>query len=130
MGTAEHRQRLANVFEGEDAGVQAVIEISGEVGDFVGQIDQLGFKRRAGVEEVFGQFRMIGGRVVARVLDDAFADGEGEIEASKSRIALLEPGDDAEGVEVVIKAQAVGAEGFIESLFAGVAEGRMANVVG
>src|SRR4051794_20971499 len=63
------------------------------------------------------------------MLDDAFAHGEGEIEAAEGGIALLEPGDDAKSVQVVIEAQAVVAEGLIERLFAGVAEGWMADVV-
>ena len=76
------------------------------------------------VEEVFGQFGMGGGGVVARVLDDAFADGEGEVESAKGRVALFKPGDDAQGVEVVVEAEAVGLERGVESFFAGVAEGR------
>jgi hypothetical protein len=47
----------------------------------------------------------------------------------KAGVALLEPGHDAQGVEVVVEAQAVGFRHFVESLFAGVAEGRMADVV-
>ena len=69
------------------------------------------------------------GGVVARVLDDAFADAEGEVEAAKGRVALLEPGDDAQGVEIVVEVEAVGLERAVERLFAGVAEGRMADVV-
>jgi len=50
------------------------------------------------------------------VLDDAFADGKGEIEAAKGWVALLEPGYDAQRVEVVVEAEAMslerGVEGF------------------
>ena len=113
----------------EDAGVEAVVEIGGEVGDLVGEVDELGFERRELVEEVFGELGVVGGGVVARVLDDAFADGEGEVEAAKGGVALFKPGDDAQGVEVVVEAEAVGAEALVEGFFAGVAEGRMADVV-
>jgi hypothetical protein len=72
---------------------------------------------------------MLGEGVVAGVLDDAFADAEGEIESAKGRIALFKPGDDAQGMEVVVEAQQVDLEGAVESFFAGMAEGRMADVV-
>jgi len=52
-----------------------------------------------------------GGRVVAGVLDDALADGECQVEAAKCSVALLEPGDDAQGMEVVVEAEAVRLQG-------------------
>jgi hypothetical protein len=52
-GSAEERHALAHLVEREDAGVEAVVEIGGEVGDLVGQVDELGFERRELVEEVF-----------------------------------------------------------------------------
>jgi len=63
------------------------------------------------------------------VLDDTFAHGEGEIESAEGRVALFEPGDDAQSVQVVVEAETVLTQSFIESFFAGVAEGRMADVV-
>jgi len=63
------------------------------------------------------------------VLDDAFADAEGEVESAECRVALFEAGDDAQGVEIVIEGQIVGAKGLVEGVFAGVAEGRMADVM-
>jgi hypothetical protein len=44
-------------------------------------------------------------------------------------VALLEVLDDAERVEVVVEAEAVALEAAVEGAFAGVAEGRMADVV-
>ena len=44
--------------ERENAGVKAVVEIGGQVGNLVGQIDQLRFERRKLVEEILGQFGM------------------------------------------------------------------------
>jgi hypothetical protein len=120
----------ANLVESEDAGVEAVVEVGGEVGNFVGEIDELSFKGRAEIEEVFSQFGMLGGDVVAGMLDDAFADTEREVEAAPGGVSLFKPGDDAQGVEIVVEAEAVGLERVIEGFFTGVAEGWMANVVG
>ena len=53
---------------------------------------------------------MLGRLIVAGVLDDAFAHGEGQIQAAKCGIALFKPGDDAQRVQVVVKAESVGAE--------------------
>ena len=72
---------------------------------------------------------MLVGAVVAGVLDDAFADAEGEIEATMRCVALLEVLDDAEGVEVVVEEAAVTAEALVEGALAGVAKGRVADVV-
>ena len=55
---AEQRHAVADLVEREDAGVEAVVEIGGEVGDLVGEVDELRFERRKCVEEVFGQLRM------------------------------------------------------------------------
>ena len=110
---AEQWHGFADLGEGKDAGVEAVIEIGGEIGDFVGQIDELGFKGRELVEEVLGQLRVGGGGVIAGVLDDALPYAKGEVEAAKGGVPLLEPRNDAQGVEVVVEAQAVGMEGVV-----------------
>jgi len=49
---AEERHGLTNFIERENAGVEAVVEIGGEVGNFVGQVDELRFKRRDLVEKI------------------------------------------------------------------------------
>ncbi len=72
---------------------------------------------------------MGGNAVVAGVLDDAFADPEGEVQSAVGGVALLEVLDDAEGVDVVVEAQAVALEAAVESALAGVAEGRVADVM-
>ncbi len=64
------------------------------------------------------------------MLDDALAHPQGQIQPAKAGVALLEPGDDAQGVQIMVEAQAKAAQALVESLFAGVAEGRMADVVG
>ena len=120
---------LADMADLEQAGLYTVVEVGGEVGDLVGEVDDLRFERRPLTEKVVGEFGVLFGGVVARVLDDAFANAEGEIEAAMRGVALLKVLDDAEGVEVVVEAATVAAEAFVECALAGVAEGRMADVV-
>src|ERR1019366_10068164 len=67
--------------------------------------------------------------VVVGVLDDAFADFEGQVQAAEGGVALFEIFDDAESVEVVVEEESVLAHSSVESFFSGVAEGRVADVV-
>ena len=67
--------------------------------------------------------------VVARVFDDAFAHFEGQVQAAKGGVALFEIFHDAQGVQVVVEEESVGAHGGVERFFAGVAERRMAEVM-
>src|ERR1700691_77138 len=89
---AEERSRIANLIERKDAGIQPVIQIGGEIGDLIRQIDKLGLKRRKSIEKIFGELGMVFGGIVARVFHDALADGQGEIKPAKCRVALLKPG--------------------------------------
>ncbi len=50
---------FADLLEREQMGFVAVVKVGGVVGDFVGQVDELGFERRALVEQIFGEFRML-----------------------------------------------------------------------
>ena len=70
------------------------------------------------------------GRVDQRavVLGEAFERLPGEVEAVEAGIAALEPGDDGEGLRVVIE-PAFGGEAGIECALSGMAEWRMAEVV-
>ena len=114
----------------DEAGLETVVGIGDVVGNLVDQIDELGLERRAEIEQIFGEVGRIGGGVIAGMLDDALAHFEGEIEAGEIEIALLEMLDDAQGVTVVLEVIAEAAHPFVEAAFAGVAEGRMADVVG
>ena len=120
---------IANFIEVEDGSGEAVFQVGGEVCDLVSQIDELGFEGRLLVEKVSGQLRMGGRAVITGVLDDAFADGEGQVETREGGVAFFKAGDDAEGVEVVVKAEVVGAEGLVEGVFSGVAKRRVTDVV-
>ena len=63
------------------------------------------------------------------MLGHAFADLERQVQAGKARIALLELLDDAQRVDVVIEVVAEAVHLAVQLLFAGVGEGRMADVV-
>ncbi len=108
---------------------EAVVEVGSVVTDFVGQVDQLCFKRRTLVEQVLCKLGMFRSVVVARVLDDAFAHFEREIQAAKGGVALFKVFHDAQSVQVVFEGQTVGAHGGIERFFARMAEGRVAEVM-
>src|SRR5271165_1393141 len=72
---------------------------------------------------------MILGVVIMRVLDDAFAHFEGQIQAAKRGVAEFEVFDNPERVKIVVEGKALGAHGGVEGFFAGVAERWMADVV-
>ena len=126
---AQDADVVADVADVEQLGLDAVVEVGGEVGDLVGEVDDLGFERRLAVEQVLGELGMGGGAVVPRVLDDAFAHGEREVQAAMAGVALLEALHDAQGVQIVVKAEAVGLQAAVERALAGVAEGRVADVM-
>ena len=64
-----------------------------------------------------------------RVLDDALADFEGQVQSAKSSVAEFEVFDNAQRVQVVIERKPVLAHGGVERLFSRVAERRMAEIV-
>ena len=72
---------------------------------------------------------MLACREIARVLNDSFAHLEGEIQAGKSRVALLEVLNDSEGVQVVVEAVAEALHLPVQFFFTGVRERGMADVV-
>jgi hypothetical protein len=63
------------------------------------------------------------------VLDDAFARFEAEIEAIKSGVALFQKIDDTQALQVVLEA-AMRAHAGVQRVLAGMAEGRVSEVVG
>ena len=75
--TTEERDMAANICDDQNARVKTIVKIRCEIGNFVSEVDQLRFERRAKIEEVFAEFGMCRARVIARVLDDAFANGRG-----------------------------------------------------
>src|SRR5579884_759018 len=63
------------------------------------------------------------------MLHDAFAHLKGQVQPGKSRIALLEPVDDPQGVQVMVEALAKAPHHGVELLLAGVGKWRMPDVV-
>src|SRR6202034_856209 len=108
---------------------ETVVEVGGVVGDLVHEINELGFERRALVEQEFGESGKFSGGIVAGMFDDAFADFESKIQAVEIQITLLELFDDIERVKIVVEAFAECAHAQVELFFSGVAEGWMADIV-
>ena len=49
----EDGHAFADLLEGKKMSFVSVVEVGGVVGDFVGQVDQLSFERRALVQQIF-----------------------------------------------------------------------------
>ena len=69
------------------------------------------------------------GLQVAGVLDDSFPDFERQIQPGETGVPLFEMFDDAQGMEVVVESIAEALHLPIEFFFAGMREGRVADVV-
>ncbi len=111
---------------GEEAGLDAVVEVVAVVGDFVGEVGDLGLKAGVGgVELVVWGWGVAGGVMFG----EAFADFPCEVEAGEVGVFVFEEFDDAEALAVVFESPVVGHE-LVEGLFAFVAEGGVAEVVG
>ena len=59
IGRVEDGNFRAQQIEIDQVRLEAVVKIGGVVGDFVHQIDQLRFERRALIEKIFGELREI-----------------------------------------------------------------------
>src|SRR3984893_10539401 len=125
----EDRHFLAQPVEIEELRFARVIEVGGVVGDFVHAVDQLRLEWRTQVEEILRELGKFFGGVFARMLDDAFADLEGQIEPGKLQVALFELFDDAQRVKIVIENSAVWPYQLVQFAFPGMAKGRMADTV-
>src|SRR5271154_1586644 len=129
VGSVEDGNMVADVLKIQDAGLKAIVDVRGQVGNFVGEVDQLRLKRRSLVEKVLVQLRMLLGFVVAGVFDDALSHAKSQVQPGMRGVPLLEALDDAQSVKIVVKVEAVLAHGGIESALPGVAEWRMTDVV-
>src|SRR6202142_3837895 len=125
----EDGDAVADLVKGEQAGFEAIVEVSGAVGNFVGDIDELSFQGRTTIEQIFGEFRELVSRVIVGVLDDPFANFKGQVEPAEGGVAQLEVLHDTQRMQVVIKKVAVLTHGGIERFFPGMAEGWIADVV-
>jgi len=125
----EKRDFVAQGVQIEQIGFQRVVEVGGVVSDFVNPVDELRFEGRTQFEQILGQLRVRIGGVIPGMLHDAFADFKRQIEAVEFDVTMFEVLHDAKRVQVVIKAAAVDAHQLVEFSFAGMAKGRVANIV-
>ncbi len=87
------------------------------------------FERRAESGKIFVQRRILALFEIARMLDDALAHFEGQVQAGKAGVAALERFDDAQGVKIMIEAIAEAAHLAIQLVFTGMRKRRMADIV-
>ena len=145
---SRHERHLGEIVEREQLGAQAVVDVMGVIGDVVGDARRPAPRRwrsstapdpaaRVVVADGLRHAALaiapdrravaIGERTV--VLDQAFERLPGEVEPVEAGIAPLERGHHAQRLRVVIEAAAVG-EAAVERALAGMAERRVAEVVG
>ena len=127
--TAKYRNACAYTFEGEQVSFVAIVQVSRVIGNLVRQIDQLSFQRRTLLEHILRKFRKLAGIIVVRMLDDAFAHLECQIQSPKSGITHFEIFDNPQGMQIVVEERSVGAHSSVESFFPGVPEGRMPDIM-
>src|SRR6266550_971609 len=113
----------------EELGFEGIVNIRGVVGNFVDPVDELRFNGRAQIEKVFLELRKFRGGIIARILDDSFANLKRKIQPRKIEIALLELFHDAKRVHIVTEMAAAGEHQFIQFFFAGMAKGGMTDVM-
>ena len=130
---------VAQVLEGEETGAEAVGEVVVVVGDVVGDRRDLGLGAGVGVELEVVVGVVLGereGNLAPRsdnhgsvVLGDALERLPGQVEPVELGVVRLQPRHDLDRLGVVVEA-AVGRHQRLERVLAGVAEGRVAEVVG
>ncbi len=137
----EKRHLLQHV-EGQIAGTKAVIDIMRVVSDVVG--DRRNLRLQTGIGGNFEimdfaivqdglRHRAMGALAVGRhqrtvVFDQAFERLPGKIEPVEFGITPLELRHDAQGLRIVVEA-AIGQQHLVQRVFAGVPEGRVAEIV-
>ena len=109
----------------DQAGAQAVFEVVAVIGDAVGDIGDLAFERTVVLVE-----GVVRGMIVsARMLGKSEACFVGQVQAEEGGVRVFEQIDNAERLAVVLESADLGSEA-VEGLFAGVAEGRVSQIVG
>ena len=126
--------QLEELVEHEEARAEPIVDVVVIVSDVIRKRRDLRLERRAGrkVERIGGiQLRKRPARLDHRaiVFRQPFEQLPAQVEPGHVDVRTVEPHDHAQGVFVVRKA-APGGERRIERFLAGVAEGRMADVVG
>jgi len=95
---AKKRSLLAQNSQIQKAGFERVVHIGRIVGNFIDAIDELGFERWAQIQKILRKMWKFRGGMIARMLDDAFANLKRKIQTRKIDITLLKLFNDAERV--------------------------------
>jgi hypothetical protein len=74
---AKKRHFSAEDGEIEKLGFEGIVEIGGVVGNLIYPVNELSFERRAQIQKIFGELREIRSGIIARMLNDAFANFKG-----------------------------------------------------
>src|SRR4029077_8356583 len=125
----ENLNAFPNLFQRQQVRFVSVIQIGGVVGDFIREVDELSFQRRALVQKILRQFRMLLRIVIVRMLDDSFAHFERQVQAAKRGVALLKVFHNAQRMKVVVEEKSMLVHRGVESFFSGMSERRMADVM-
>ncbi len=125
-GRIGEQPRSGQVFRREHLRLHAVVDVVRQIGDLVGEIDNLRLETR-----VQGRVELERGRAIFEfgMLDDSLAHLEAQIQTAKAGVSHLDPVDRPEALRVVIET-AVRAHQLVQRVLAGMAERRMAEVVG
>lgn len=121
--------KLRELFERDQAGPQAIVDIVIVVGDFIGRIADL--RLEGGLlpaEKTFTQVAELAGVVQGTMLDDSFSGFETEVQAGKRGVALFEQVNRAQTLQIVFET-AVFTQTFVQRVLPGMAEGRVAKIV-
>jgi hypothetical protein len=114
----------------DQSGAQAVVYVMVVVADLVGQVAQLRFERGLRtLDEAPAKLAQLVRLFRRAMLENAFARLVGQVEAVEGAIALLQQIDGAQALQVVLEA-AMLPHASIQRILPGVAEWRMAQVVG
>src|SRR5215475_14213969 len=73
----------------EEFSFTGIVQVRRVICDFIDVIDELRLEGRAQVQQIFSKFGEIGGGILARMLDDAFAHFKGEIQSRKIEVAAF-----------------------------------------
>ena len=101
------RNFLAQNGEIQKPGFERVVRIGSVVSNFIDPVDELRFEGRTQIEKVLRKLRKVRRGIIARMLDDTFANFKCKIQAWEIEVALLEPFNDAQRVQIVIETAAM-----------------------
>ena len=124
-GRLAEQARTIEIVHREHIGLQPVVDVVREVGDLVGEIDDLRLQAR---KQRRVELRRRRAQLELGVLDDSLADLEGQVEPAEIRITHFDPVDRTQALRVVIET-AVGLHQRAQRPFAGMAERRVSEIV-